>query len=321
MAHSQAPCIGLHLPLRFGRAARLCRAANAVLTPPLLAGLAPSVVHRTYYAAHPGYARAPLVITVFDMIHELYPKLFPPGDPMFERKRLSVEAADHVICISQSTANDLMRLFNVPERKISVTYLGYSDVFRQWRETDSASTGGRRAVLYVGHRGGYKNFQNALKAYAGSSALRSNFDFLAFGGPPFDATERAFIDSLRVRPGSVTWRTGSDEDLARAYREAQALIYPSLYEGFGIPPLEAMASGCPVACSNTSSLPEVVGSAALLFDPSDADAVQDAMERVCTSDQTRRRLVVGGTERAQQFSWTRCAADTVRAYANVLGGA
>jgi glycosyltransferase involved in cell wall biosynthesis len=126
------------------------------------------------------------------------------------------------------------------------------------------------------------------------------------------------IASLSLRPGSVVRLGGTDAELARAYRHARAFVYPSRYEGFGIPPLEAMSSGCVVACSNASSMPEVVGDAALLFDPNDVDAARKALEDACFSEDVRARLLTHGAMRVREFTWDRCANETVAAYRRVL---
>ena len=140
-----------------------------------------------------------------------------------------------------------------------------------------------------------------------------------FGGLPFSEDDMLRLAELRLDPDRVARWTGSDPDLARAYRHARVFVYPSRYEGFGIPPLEAMSAGCAVACSDTSSIPEVVGDAAVLFDPNDVDSIRLAMETACLDDGRRAQLVTAGKARAQKFSWDRCAADTLAVYKGLLG--
>jgi glycosyltransferase involved in cell wall biosynthesis len=264
---------------------------------------------------------APTVVTVFDMIHELFPENFAKDDKTTHYKQLCVEHAAHVLCISESTARDLVRLFGVPREKISVTHLAYSSAFDAPPEETSNPKSGRPYILYVGHRVGYKNFVGALAAYASSPALRKEFDLVAFGGVPFDARELALIESLGLKGDRVRRVTGSDSDLALAYRRAHVFVYPSRYEGFGIPPLEAMSSGCAVACSNASSIPEVVGDSAALFDPDDVGSIAQALESVCFDSGRHQGLVAAGKRQAAHFSWDRCAQETVQAYERVLGTA
>lgn len=291
---------------------RVYRGGNAVLTPALLAALRPDLLHTTYYWGVPRRMRVPVVLTVFDMIHELYPDSFPATDPTREAKRDSVHRADHIVCISHSTARDLTRLLGVAPDKITVTHLGFADTLSS--QVLDGPPPARPYLLYVGQRHGYKNFLAMLQAWGDSPALREGFDVLAFGGGPFNTAERAAIQALTARDGAVRQQGGSDAELAQAYRHARAFIYPSAYEGFGIPPLEAMSVGCPVACSNSSSLPEVVADAALSFDPTDRDALRAAMERVALDDGLRAQLIGRGRARVQHFTWDRCAQETVAVY-------
>jgi glycosyltransferase involved in cell wall biosynthesis len=230
-----------------------------------------------------------------------------------------VREADAVLCISQSTANDLQRLLDVPPEKISVTHLGFSKAFLRPVIAAEIGSGARRPyLLYVGFRANYKNFARLLDAYAASSRLVRDFDLVAFGGPQFDDNERARIESLKLRPGAVLRQSGSDADLARAYGGAHALVYPSEYEGFGIPPLEAMGAGCLVICSNVGSIPEVVGDAGEYFDPLDPDSIQAAIERVVYDDERRAQLIERGHRRSVAFSWERCASETLDVYRRLL---
>ena len=309
---------GMFVPLRSQRLGRLHRAANKILAPILTRAAAPSLLHRTYYSWPGGPSRVPVIVTVYDMIHELFANSFAASDRTSANKKLSVDEATHVLCISESTAQDLMRLFGVSRDKISVTHLGYSEMFGHPAPLDEPSLHPRPYLLYVGHRGGYKNFRSAVQAYAASSRLTQAFDMLAFGGFPLAKDELAWFAALGLRRGSVVHLMGPDEMLARAYRHAHVFVYPSLYEGFGIPPLEAMASGCAVACSNSSSVPEVVGDAAILFNAGNVEAMRDALERVCFDDVLRADLIKAGLERVRCLSWDRCADETVAVYRRLV---
>ena len=310
----------LFRPIPFRGAGRAYRTLNRAVGPTLLAASSPAIVHRTYFKPFPLGGRSRNVVTVHDMIHELFGPEFPSGDGTSADKRRCVATADHVVCVSESTKADLMRLFDVPESKISVIHLGYSDVFAAQRgSVDAPAQPQRPYILYVGHRRGYKGFESALRAYASARTLRHEFDLVAFGGPAFTKRENELIDSLGLRPDRVRRVAGGDEALASAYRAARAFVYPSRYEGFGIPPLEAMACGCPVACSNTSSVPEVVGSAAELFDPQSIGSIRTSLERVCFDASRRDELIARGFDRASRFSWDRCARETAAMYERALG--
>jgi glycosyltransferase involved in cell wall biosynthesis len=257
------------------------------------------------------------------MNYEKYPELFPKNVAVPRWKRQAVESADHVICISHHTKRDLMEFCAVPESKISVTHLGYDPIgallppnsdrqpLRQHHPTD------RPYLLYVGSRTGCKNFPALMRAFASSSAIRDSFRLLCFGGGAFTPDEVALIHQLGLS-SCVSQTGGDDAFLAACYRAAALFVYPSLYEGFGIPPLEAMALNCPVACSNASSIPEVVGSAAAMFDPTDLDDMRSVLESVLTSESTRNALIELGRLRCTMFSWQRCARETAAIYEKVL---
>ncbi|HEY6643536.1 glycosyltransferase family 1 protein [Povalibacter sp.] len=317
LAACNTPRIGWHLPL-LPHTQRIYRATNRALSPAITRVLSPSLVHRTYFTPLPRPRKTPVVITVYDMIHEIFAGTYPKGDRTSQDKRRSLDEADHILSISESTASDLVHLFGIPRSKISVTHLGYSEIFSAPAPLGEVSPHARPYILYVGNRWGYKNFDLALNAYASSLALRASFDLVMFGGPPLGTTEQQRITGLGLSLTNVVRLSGSDVELARAYRHARAFVYPSRYEGFGIPPLEAMAAGCPVVASDVSSIPEVVGPAALMFPPDDVDAARSALESACFDNLARDRLVAAGRRRATTFSWDRCALETLALYRRIL---
>ena len=140
---------------------------------------------------------------------------------------------------------------------------------------------------------------------------------VCFGGGSLTRDERALAASLGLHADHIVQLGGADELLAAAYRNAVALVYPSHYEGFGLPPLEAMSASCPVLSSNTSSLPEVVGDAGISFDPKQHDAIGEAMEQVAFSDELRRALIARGHEQRSKFTWRRCVEDTLNGYRKI----
>jgi glycosyltransferase involved in cell wall biosynthesis len=283
----------------------------------------PDVLHNTYYfpVKPPSGARG--ILTVYDMIHEKYPKYFAASPFITRIKAASVAAADHVICISESTRRDLLAAYDIPEERVSVTHLGF-DPLGSLLSSESSIDFKVRVLgvdapymLYVGSRVNYKNFKGLLDAYATSASLRANFFLLCFGGGDFTGAERAAISKAGVQ-GRVRFLGGSDAVLATCYSHASLFVCPSFYEGFGIPVLEAMSLDCPVACSNSSSLPEVAGDAAMFFDPSDRDAIRAALESVLGSPSAAVALKERGRIRTQQFSWRNCAENTLDIYRRVL---
>lgn len=297
------------------KSGRLFQFYNRVAGKRSMKSWAPDIVHETYYSRYAsGPKNCSTVLTVYDMIHELYPESFVAKDRTSEAKRIAVGRADHVICISESTKKDLVRLFDVPEKKISVVHLGFERFLSNSASCEESFSEQRPFLLYVGSRSGYKNFVGMLKAVSTSKSLKKDFDVVAFGGGAFSAGERELIASLGFVVGQVKQVGGGDAALGVLYKSARAFVYPSIYEGFGLPPLEAMAHSCPVISSNTSSMPEVIGNAGAFFDPLFVEDMAAAIERVVYDSDVISRLHALGHERLEQFSWQRCAAETLSIY-------
>jgi glycosyltransferase involved in cell wall biosynthesis len=260
-----------------------------------------AIYHKTYYGRHRPPSHSPVVVTVYDMIHERFPASFK-GDSTPARKKWWCERADLILAISQRTKDDIVELLGTDPQKIVVTPLAHTKVTPTPGRIEPAPY-----FLYVGDRRTYKNFERTATAFA---RARTDARLVCFGGGPLGPSEEAHLVNLGIR-ARVTQLGGSDGDLARLYAGAIALVYPSEYEGFGLPPLEAMAHDCPVCCSNGGSIPEVVGDAAILFDPTSVDAITDALERVMHD---RERLIARGRERRTRFSWDATVDLTVQAY-------
>lgn len=306
--------LGRRLPADW-RAGRICWAALRVGGPLISALGRPDIVHETYYAPRPYLTTARRrVTTVYDMIHELY----YPGSETSEYKKRTLERCDHVLCISRNTQKDLCEMFDFPIERTSVTYLSYKDFSFYGKAALSPALLGAPYFLFVGKRDIYKNFSLLLEAFSSDAVLRKNFRIVAIGGGALTADELALCKLLGLAPEHVTQLQGGDDLLGNAYAHATALVYPSLYEGFGISPLEAMSVECPVLSSNASSLPEVVGDAALVFDPQKSEALREAMVCVANSDALRRELALRGKLHCRGFTWERCAQDTLAAYRRLL---
>ncbi|WP_254563460.1 glycosyltransferase family 1 protein [Oscillatoria sp. HE19RPO] len=279
----------------------------------------PDIVHETYYSSHRlAPKQSKTVITVYDMIAEKFCE-FPcqqkSGD-ILSLKATSIQRADRVICISNNTKNDLLELVNVDPAKVSVVHLGSTlkkiedDYNKFWSELNPY-------ILYVGSRNSYKNFQRLLEAYARSN-LPKDFQLVCFGGDPFARRELEIIKELHLGEGKVIYISGDDKKLASFYSHASAFVYPSLYEGFGIPLLEAMSCDCPVVCSNTSSMPEVAGKAAEFFDPYDPESIAYALKKVLYSTEKTEKLIQLGQERVKHYSWDTCAEQTRSIYLSLV---
>jgi glycosyltransferase involved in cell wall biosynthesis len=175
-------------------------------------------------------------------------------------------------------------------------------------------------LLFVGRREGYKNFGGLLAAVGRTPRLRDESHIVAFGGSPLSSMQVAEAEAAGVSPERLLHVSGGDEILANLYKGATALVYPSMYEGFGLPPLEAMSYGCPVCVSNASSIPEVVGDAGEYFDPDDPDDIASAISRVVFDPERRQALSVAGRKRAAMFTWAACAERTAEVYRRLVEG-
>jgi len=307
--------VGIHVP-QLAKTGRIYRAVNKFISSGVMRRYSPDIVHETYYS-YAGVApkHSKVVVTVQDMIHEILPQNFSSRDKTRGEKAASINRADHIICASENTYNDLVEILRVPGDKVSVVHHGFELMF--------SPSGLRRHkdpyILFVGNRGGYKNFDCLLQAYAITPFLYKNFHLVVFGGGVLTPYEKARINQLSSEGLHIYQQNGDDSVLADLYKFAEVLVYPSLYEGFGIPPLEAMSCGCPVICSNISSIPEVVGDAAVLFEPESVESLVAALLELLDNTPFRNELLVKGYEQCKKFSWRKSAMETLNVYHNILG--
>ncbi|MGW1030511.1 glycosyltransferase family 4 protein [Streptomyces sp. NPDC002577] len=264
------------------------------------------VIHPTYYSPVVS-GHQPQVCTFYDLIHHKYADYFGPKDDTAERQRFWARRADRIIAISKSTADDLVSVLGVEPEKISVIHLGVRiPLVRPNRNPDDY-------LLYVGNRGGYKNWRMVVDALQDRD-LRA-IRLICSGGGPATPAEKSFLEKRRLAH-RVEFLQAGEETLSRLYQRALALVYPSMYEGFGLPPLEAMARGVPVVAARAASIPEVVGDAALLFDPHQCDDLISKLR--CLDSSTCRELERRGPARAQTFTWKRTAQQTIDVYRTLL---
>lgn len=277
------------------------------------------VAHPTYYSLLSRQEidnyRCPVVITVHDMLHELFPTKFELHDNSAAAKEKAILKAQAIICVSQNTKKDLLQMYSIPEDKITVIYHG-SDI-------NASKSYGNEPVpscpyyLYVGSRSSYKNFDGLLSAFAKAVSVVPE-TALCVAGLPFNDAEKKLIEDLNLTNHIIQYSYVTDRHLAKLYRCSIALVYPSLYEGFGIPPLEAMSCGTAVIAANTSSIPEVVGDAGLLFNPSSTNDLVDMLLLLLNCPTERGRLIEKGYQRAKLFSWENTVAQTVEVYRSLV---
>lgn len=305
--------VGMKIP-KIPKTGKTIEQANIAFSKLWLQNYPPKIVHETFFRSNNfGSKDTRKVLTVYDMISD---KFYPDSD-LNQVKEIAIRRADHIICISESTKNDLLNLISIDPSKVSVIYLGYSSDRDLPSEQLQVKPISDPYILYVGDRYGYKNFSGLLQAYANSERLKKNFKLVCFGSLPLSSGERNSAHQLGIADTDLLHFSGNDAVLKQFYQGAAAFVYPSMYEGFGIPPLEAMSSSCPVVCSNTSSIPEVVGNAAELFDPADIDSMVDALEKVLFSSDYANNLIQLGLQRLQNFSWQTCAEQTSSIYSSL----
>lgn len=269
------------------------------------------IFHPTYY--HPYFldsCRKPFVITVHDLIHELFPEYFPPDYEYLAFKKEVITRADHIIAISATTQEDLQRIYGIPPEKISLVYHGYTNKYGFSNEVKLDVSD---YLLFVGDRKLYKNFMRFLEAAA--SVIRSNNKLLLIcaGGGAFSNEEKKKIESLGIKD-SVFQKNVEDDILFELYRKALAFIFPSEYEGFGFPVLEAFDAGCPVALSDNKCFREVAGDAALYFDPHDTENMGQVIRSLIEDKVLAESLRRAGKHQVQLFPMRNCMEGTEAVY-------
>lgn len=270
------------------------------------------VVQHTYYDSR--YLRQHKqgrlrVVTIYDMIPELFPGEFERGNPHLQKDQF-VAAADVIICISETTRQDLLRIYGHLSKPVEVVLPGIGTPFRPGVPADDRLP--KRYVLFVGRRDGYKDFAVAAEALSKGS-VPSDVHFVAAGGGGFTDSEATLLQAMGLR-GRALQMDFTDDALVAAYANALCFVFPSRYEGFGLPTLEAMASGCPVVLSRSPAHVEVGKDAAAFFAPQDSDDLAEVLAEVADDSALRRSLRDAGLRRAATFTWSSTAHHTLDVY-------
>jgi glycosyltransferase involved in cell wall biosynthesis len=279
----------------------------------------PDILHETVFETDPlPIATARRLLTVQDMIDEVILAADGRTSPAYiQAKHRAILRADHIICASEQTRGDLLKLLPIPETKTSVVYHGCRAA-GAWPGEGGLPAGLSPFCLFVGSRGTYKNFDRLLRAYAMSRRLNGEVTLVAFGGGSFTERERQMANELGIADRSLVQVEGDDSTLVALYRHARCCVYPSLYEGFGLVPLEAMTFGCPVVTTHRGSLREVVADAAEIVDPDDPASIGAGWEAAAFDETRRLQLRAAGVTRAQLFTWQKCATETRAVYQDLL---
>ena len=291
--------------------------------PRLLRGSRTEVYHSPYYLM-PYRPGVPTVVTIYDLIPQHFPEYVSARARLLFQAatRLALAAARQVITISEASRRDLLAAYRLPPERVTAIPLAPDPRFRLQPQEEIARVREKYAlaayVLYVGINKPHKNLVRLLEAW---QRVESEAVLVIAGAwderysqPKRRAAALGLGERVRFL-GPV-----DDGDLPGLYAGARLFVFPSRYEGFGLPVIEAMACGAPVACANTSSLPEVAGEAAVLFDPQDTQGMAEAMQSVLESSDGRSVLQERGLEQAARFSWARTAAETLAVY-RMLGDA
>ncbi|MGL6616622.1 glycosyltransferase family 4 protein [Aeromonas hydrophila] len=257
------------------------------------------IFHSTYYRLP--QSKATIVTTVHDFTYEKYIGGIPAKVHSYQKSN-AVLNSDKIICVSNNTAEDLLRYCRVPESKIEVIYNGVSDDYYP------LNLECQDYVVFVGSRISYKNFGMVVSAVSRFKDLK----LVIVGGGKLTDYEVCMLEVKLKGRFEVTGAL-SNKELNVVYNQAIALAYPSEYEGFGIPVIEAQKSGCPVIALNRSSIPEVAGSAAVLLEQADENNIYEAIQMLLSSD-FRKRLIKLGFENAKRFSWDKCFKETQLIY-------
>jgi glycosyltransferase involved in cell wall biosynthesis len=272
------------------------------------------VYHPTLYRNMPLVRARRRVVTHHDCAHERYPEFFSSVKRIVSAKQKQFAGADAIICVSESSRRDLHEFYEVDPLKVRVIHHGLTPLARNAAACAYLKKRMRREfLLFVGSRAVYKNFPILLKAFHESGVDRS-FDLLVLGGGAITRAECELAAKLGLTNSLIAEADADDALLAEAYAAARLFVYPSLYEGFGFPPLEAMACGCPVLASNSSSIPEISCDAPSYFDPRDLTALCAALHKATTDEEARKHAVERGLSVAAQYSWDKCGRETLALY-------
>ncbi len=268
------------------------------------------IFHPTYfnpYFLKPlKHRQKPFVLTIHDMTFERYPQDVLIYDRTIPHKKRLIAEADHIIAVSENTKRDIVELLGTDPSKITVVHHGYKPVaFAAPQIFD-------RYVLYVGERKGYKNFLPWLSAIRPIFNLDPNLKIVCTGST-FTTSEQKLFRKWNIADRLVHI-SANDAEMASLYKYALCFVFPSHYEGFGIPILEAFANGCPVCLSNASCFPEVATDAALFFNPNDAQSMQDSLKELLVSPSLRDELRLKGSERIKDFTLEKMVERTCDVY-------
>ena len=280
--------------------------------------------HATHYTIPVMYF-GKMVVSVHDLIHLVYPEYLSSKPAYYYAKFMMASAcrkAKKIITISENTKKDIIKYFHIEPSKIEITYPAVSDDFNPSQaKSEIMKKKYGEYILYVGAIRPHKNILRLLDAFnklKKEKKIKHKLILIGKGKIPYIYDVRKKISDFSLANEVLIMEEIEQDKLIDFYCGADLFVFPSLYEGFGLPPLEAMVCGCPVVCSNNSSLPEVVGDAALLVNPYNVNEITDAIYKILTNEKLKNNLVKKGFERAKMFSWKKMTEETLKIYEKVL---
>lgn len=275
-----------------------------------------SPAHRLPLSISDSIAR---VVTIHDLVWKHYPETMRPSGRFLDSYLMpkSIRYADKVIAVSSSTAKDLFLDFHEAESKTSIIYEAGLQSNEFTKDFDNSKN---KHILFVGTLEPRKNLKRLLEAYSLiSSSIRKEYPLVIVGGKGWgNENIDLIIDKLKIRKFVKVMGYLSDEDLIKEYNQAYLFLMPSLYEGFGLPILEAMSLGVPIVTSNISSLPEIVGDTAILVNPLSVSSIKDGIEKVLFDFELRQSLSKATFERSKLFSWNKASIETIDIFEEAL---
>jgi glycosyltransferase involved in cell wall biosynthesis len=268
------------------------------------------------------------VLTVHDLTPILFPEMHTRETNLTWRSSFKFikNRTNIMICVSESTKTDCVKLLNIPEKRLRVIPLSADEQYKPLKNKKQIHDELKQEynidfpfILFVGTLEKRKNVPTLIKSFYKLKKSKVDHKLVVVGGKGWKYTKIFdLIEELNLKNEVIFTDYVSDEYLVKLYNAADLFVYPSLYEGFGLPPLEAMACGCPVITSNTSSLPEVVGDAGIMIDPNDINSLTESMLKILTNNQLREEMSKKSLERAKMFSWKKTAKETWNVYEDVV---
>ena len=266
------------------------------------------LLHPTFYHDYFSHKlKRPYIITVHDLIEFKFKHLFMESNSNREHIKKAVMNANRLIAISNNTKQDLLEIFDLNPDKIDVIHHGYNNSPSPASENKLGDY-----LLFVGDRRGYKNFVLFIKSIAPLLNREKTLKVVCVGSP-FSREEQSLFYQLKIHEQLIAKRVDEDT-LNTLYAHAKAFVYPSLYEGFGLPVLEAFSNGCPTCLSDSSCFPEIAADAAQYFDPTERHSILDAVEKVVYDTELVAQLKMAGKKQLANYSWEKTARETLASY-------